>query len=109
MTIYNKLIRDRIPEIIQESEGECVVEVLTEQDYLKELQRKSQEELNEYLAASNSNESIEELADLLEVIYGLTKCHGFSIEDLERVRQHKADKSGVFDKKLFLVEVRKKE
>ncbi|MFE3898765.1 MULTISPECIES: nucleoside triphosphate pyrophosphohydrolase [unclassified Priestia] len=48
MTIYNKLIRDRIPEIIQESEGECVVEVLTEQDYLKELQRKSQEELNEY-------------------------------------------------------------
>lgn|SRR6478735_6346451 len=109
MTIYNKLIRDRIPEIIQESGGECVAEVLTEQDYLKELQRKSQEELNEYLAASNSEEVIEELADLLEVIYGLTQCHGFSIEELEKVRQHKKNKRGAFDKRLFLVEVRKKD
>ncbi|RCX18048.1 hypothetical protein DEU47_11619 [Bacillus sp. AG236] len=43
MTIYNKLIRDRIPEIIQESEGECVVEVLTEQNYLIEFKRKIKE------------------------------------------------------------------
>jgi len=109
MTIYNKLIRDRIPEIIQESGGECVVEVLTEQDYLKELQRKSQEELNEYLVASNSEEVIEELADILEVIYSLTQCHGFSIEELEKVRQHKKNKRGAFDKRLFLVEVCKKD
>ncbi|WP_394542674.1 pyrophosphohydrolase domain-containing protein [Priestia aryabhattai] len=108
MIIYNKLVRDRIPEIIQESGDECVVEVLTEHEYLKELQKKGNEELKEYLAASNSKEAIEELADLLEVIHGLTQCHGFSIEELEKVRQYKKDKRGSFDNRLFLVEVRKK-
>lgn len=108
MIIYNKLVRDRIPEIIQESGDECVVKVLTEHEYLKELQKKGNEELKEYLAASNSKEAIEELADLLEVIHRLTQCHGFSIEELEKVRQDKKDKRGSFDKRLFLVEVRKK-
>ncbi|MBQ4870160.1 nucleoside triphosphate pyrophosphohydrolase [Priestia megaterium] len=109
MIIYNKLVRDRIPEIIQELGEECLVEVLTEHDYLKELQKKGEEELKEYLAASNSKEAIEELADLLEVIYGLAQCHGFSIKELETVRQSKKDKKGAFDKRLFLVEVHKKD
>lgn len=94
---------------IQESGDECVVEVLTERDYLKELQNKGQEELKEYLAASNSKEAIEELADLLEVIYGLAQCHGFSIKELERVRQCKKNRRGAFDKRLFLLEVHKKD
>nr|WP_308284866.1 hypothetical protein [Priestia megaterium] len=52
---------------------------------------------------------MEELADLLEVIYGLAQCHGFSIKELETVRQSKKDKKGAFDKRLFLVEVHKKD
>ena len=67
---YNKLVRDRIPEIIQDSGKTCEIEVLDDKTYLEMLDEKLTEELNEYCESHN----IEELADLLEVVYATAKA-----------------------------------
>lgn len=66
---YNKLVRDRIPEIIESSGKTCTVEILSDEDYLCMVDAKLDEELAEY----HKNQNIEELADLLEVIYAAPK------------------------------------
>ena len=98
---YNKLVRDRIPEIIEAKGNTCIIEVLTNEAYLKMLDAKLTEELAEY----HTDGSPEELADLLEVIYAAAKARGISPEELDRIRAEKADKRGGFDKKLLLVSV----
>lgn len=98
---YNKLIRDRIPEIIENSGKDYVVEVLSDDDYLQHLKLKLKEELDEYIAA-NEDEEVIELADLVEVIYALIKHKGVSIEEFEETRVQKQVDRGAFDKKLFL-------
>ena len=98
---YNKLVRDRIPEIIESSGKTCTVEILSYEDYLRMIDAKLDEELAEY----HKDQNIEELADLLEVIYAATKARGYSIEQLETVRSEKAAKRGAFDKKILLKEV----
>ena len=100
-TQYNKLVRDRIPEIIESSGKTCTVEILSGEDYLRMVDAKLDEELAEY----HKDQNIEELADLLEVIYAATKARGYSIEQLETVRSEKAAKRGAFDKKILLKEV----
>ena len=94
---YNKLVRDRIPEIIESSGKTCTVEILSDEDYLRMVDAKLDEELAEY----HKDQNIEELADLLEVIYAATTARGYSIEQLETVRAEKAAKRGAFDKKFF--------
>ena len=65
--------------------------------------------LDEELAEYHKDQDIEELADLLEVIYAATKARGYNIEDLERIRKEKADKRGTFYEKIFLEYVEKKD
>ena len=98
---YNKLVRDRIPEIIEKSGNKCITEILSDEEYIEMLDEKLDEELAEY----HKDKNIEELADLLEVIYAATKARGYSIEDLEKVRAEKAKKRGGFDKKILLRKV----
>ena len=98
---YNKLIRDRIPEIIKESGKTCITDVLSDEEYLKMVDAKLDEELAEY----HKDQNIEELADLLEVIRAATVARGYSIEELEKVRAEKAARRGGFEKKLLLKEV----
>ena len=98
---YNKLVRDRIPEIINASGKTCITEILSDEDYLRMLDAKLDEELAEYHADQN----IEELADLLEVIRVCAVARGYTIEELERVRAEKAAKRGGFEKKILLKEV----
>ncbi len=98
---YNKLIRDRIPEIIEASGKSCVVETLSDDDYLRAIDVKLDEELAEY----HEEQNIEELADLMEVIRAAAVARGYTVEELERVRAEKAAKRGGFEKKLFLREV----
>ena len=97
--IYDKLVRDKIPEIIEKSGKQCEREILSDEKYLEMIDKKLDEELAEY----HKDQNIEELADLLEVIYAATKARGYSIEDLEKVRVEKAEKRGGFDKKIFLM------
>ena len=99
---YHKLVRDRIPEIIESDGKQCVCEVLSSEDYLVLLDEKLQEELNEY----EESKSLEELADLLEVLYAVVKARGWSVEELEQVRKEKAKQRGGFEKRTFLREVR---
>ena len=98
---YNKLVRDRIPEIIEASGNTCVTEILSDEDYLKMLDVKLDEELAEYHADQN----IEELADLMEVIRACAMARGYSVEELEQVRAEKTAKRGGFERKILLKEV----
>jgi predicted house-cleaning noncanonical NTP pyrophosphatase (MazG superfamily) len=105
MTTYHKLVRDQIPQIIENTGKKFSTEILNDQDYIKYLKEKSYEELNEYCAAESNEEAVEELADLLEIIQALAKHHGSSIEEVESVRKEKAEKRGGFEEKIFLIEV----
>ena len=90
--LYNKLVRDRIPEIIEMSGRTCTIEYLSDEDYLHMLETKLDEELAEY----HQDQSIEELADLLEVLRAVVIARGSSLEELERIRAEKAQKRGGF-------------
>ena len=98
MIEYDKLIRDKIPEIIENSGKKCIVEEMDTDTYIRYLDIKLNEELAEY----QSDKSLEELADLLEVIYAVTLARGYSVEELERIRKEKAEKRGGFEKRLRL-------
>ena len=98
---YHKLVRDRIPEIIESSGKTCITEILSDEEYLKMVDEKFNEELAEY----HKDQNIEELADLLELIYAATIARGYSLEELEQVRAEKAAKRGSFEKKILLEEV----
>lgn len=100
--IYHKLVRDRIPEMIETDGRTCVCETLSEEDYLVFLDQKLSEELAEY----QESHSLEELADLLEVIQAVVKARGWKLEELEQMRAEKAAKRGGFEKKILLREVR---
>lgn len=99
--VYNKLVRDRIPEIIENDGKTCRIEILTDEDYIKKVDEKLDEELAEY----HKDQNIEELADLMEVIYAAAIARGYSVEELEAVRQKKVQKRGAFAKKMLLKEV----
>lgn len=98
--IYNKLVRDKIPEIIEADGRSCKTEILSEEAYLKMVDAKLDEELAEY----HKDQNIEELADLLEVIYAAAQARGYSVEELERVRVAKVEKRGAFQKRILLKE-----
>lgn len=98
---YNKLVRDRIPEIIESSGKSCTTEILSAEDYLCMIDAKLDEELAEY----HKDQNIEELADLVEVIHAAAIARGYTLEDLERVRAEKATKRGGFEKRILLKEV----
>lgn len=100
MKVYNKLVRDKIPDIIK-SEGRTVkTKILNKDEYRNELNKKLQEEVKEYLEDNN----VEELADIVEVIYGILNSMDISIEKFESVRKEKVKKRGGFQNKIFLEE-----
>ena len=99
MTEYNKLVRDKIPEII-EAHGEVpVIRVLGQDEYIRSLRMKLSEETAEYLESGEA----EELADIMEVVYALAAASGTSREELEAIRLQKRESRGGFDKRLLLV------
>ena len=101
MPIHNKLVRDKIPEIIEKTGKVCHIHTLTSDEYLAELDRKLNEECAEY----QTDKSLEELADMLEVMYAIAEARGYSIEELEKVRAEKAEKRGAFIEKIYLESV----
>ena len=98
---YYKLVRDRIPEIIEGKGKACITETLPDDQYLEMIDKKLDEELAEYHADKN----LEELADLIEVIYAAAKARGYTLEELESTRVKKAAERGAFDEKILLLEV----
>ena len=101
MKQYHKLIRDRIPEIIEADGKTCVCETLSDEDYISLLDQKLNEELAEY----QESKSLEERADLSEVIQAVVKARGWTLDELEKVRADKSSKRGGFEKRILLKEV----
>jgi len=95
---YHKLVRDRIPEIIEASGRTCCWRVLDAAEYQQYADAKLTEELAEYLEEGN----VEELADLLEVVYAAAAARGCSPVQLDVIRQAKAAKRGAFDRRILL-------
>jgi len=102
--IYNKLVRDRIPEIIESEGKRYQVRTLDTEEFAARLREKLDEEIAEYHRAEGSAAAIEELADILEVIYHLAEVHGSTVEELEALRIRKRNKRGGFGQRLFLIE-----
>ena len=105
MITYNKLVRDKIPEIIRQSNKIPVTHILDDEGYLSALDRKLDEECAEY----HSDRNLEELADILEVLYAIAETKGCSVESLEVLRREKAVKRGGFKERIFLESVKEAE
>ena len=99
--MYNKLVRDKIPQIIEASGKQCVTTRLSKEEYLQALDEKLNEELAEY----QQSKSLEELADLLEVMGAVVKARGSTWEELTQIRKEKCAARGAFDDRIFLKEV----
>ena len=98
---YNKLVRDKIVDIIKSKGENPKYHTLTDTEYLEELHKKLFEEANEFVEADDP----EELADLLEVLYSIAKVKNISLKEVEKIRQEKCNKRGGFDKKIYLEDV----
>ena len=100
--IYNKLVRDEIPDTINKVEGrKANYKILSDEEYLKELDKKLFEEAHEFV----EEHSVEELADLAEVINAIMKIKGISMENVMEARKIKNDKKGAFENKVYLIDV----
>ncbi|KJD38688.1 phosphoribosyl-ATP pyrophosphohydrolase [Paenibacillus polymyxa] len=102
MKYYNKLVRDRIPEIMEEHGKKYEIRTLDQEEYIEMLHQKLYEELREFDAASEENQLLE-LVDMVEVIYALVKSKGYGIDDFESLRIAKKEKRGGFKEKIFLI------
>lgn len=100
MKKYNKLVRDKIIDIIEADGRIAKYRILDNNEYRLELNKKLQEEVKEYLEDNNP----EELADIVEVIYGILNSMNISIEEFEKIRNKKASERGAFEKRIFLEE-----
>ncbi|MBR6953998.1 MAG: nucleoside triphosphate pyrophosphohydrolase [Clostridia bacterium] len=99
---YNKLVRDKIPDVIRQAGKEPVTDILSNESMAAALDRKLQEEVQEYLESA----SVEEMADILEVLHGIAYHRGISWDEVEAARIHKRDERGGFEKGVRLLEVR---
>lgn len=98
MKMYNKLVRDKIPEIIKADGKNCDTIVVSGEEKKELLRAKLMEEVNEYLEDDN----LEELADVMEVLFGLAHELGFSEEDLLKKREEKLKARGGFKEGIVL-------
>ena len=98
---YDKLVRDRIPEIICENGQRPLYDVVGREEALEYLAAKLSEEAAEYRADRNP----EELADVLEVVRGILLHSGMTWEDMENIRKRKYDQRGGFEKRIRLIAV----
>jgi len=100
MIKYNKLVRDKIPEIIEQKGGKCTIRIADEKEYGEKLSQKLREEVDEFLEAQNE----EELADLLEVIDAIVDCKKLDRQKMRVIKRGKAQERGRFKKRIILEE-----
>lgn len=99
---YNKLIRDKIPEIIKKDNAVSKVSVLDDKRYAIALKEKLVEEAKELLEAKTPEEILNELSDVLELVESIATNNKLTIAEVEKQKLAKKEKRGGFEKKLFL-------
>lgn len=99
--VYNKLVRNNIPEIIRNNNETPITKTLNNEEYLRALKAKLQEEVDEFLESND----IAELADILEVVDALSTANDSSLNEVMDIKIRKAEKNGKFENKIFLIEV----
>lgn len=105
MKVYNKLVRDKIPQIIKDSGKKSYCHIADEKEYLEALKDKINEEVEEFYETP----CIEEMADILEVLGALADYHGFSKYEIEKARLEKNRKRGAFKNRIILEKVKELE
>lgn len=98
MKFYDKLIRDRIPEIIKSSGNKCEFEIVSDKVALEYLYKKLGEEVNELL----SDKNLDEIADVMEVLFAIGKKYGYSESEVLNRRNEKKESRGGFENNLVL-------
>ena len=101
MKEYNKLVRDKIPEIMISKNCKPVTRILNDEEYIRELNKKLLEEVNEYL----TDNDVLELADIMEVVLAILNHKGVDFEEFEKLRLDKVNKRGAFKERIFLERV----
>lgn len=102
--IYNKLVRDGIPEIIKSNGGQPFCHELSDREFEEALNNKLFEELKEVCEATG-RDRLEELADIYELIRTIAELHDSSMENIARLANKKKKERGAFEKKIFLEKV----
>lgn len=103
--VYDKLVRDNIPEIIASNGDEPYFRELSDEEYWDYLLKKDSEELEEVKYAISLDERKNELADKLELIRAMAEFSGFTLEDVIEEANRKKEKRGGFNKKILLEKV----
>lgn len=101
---YNKLVRDKIPDVITNTGKACEIEVLQEKEYIEKLNEKLIEELEE-LRNAKLEEVAGEIADVMEVLFAIAETNGVSREEIENARQLKLQQRGGFQERILLKSV----
>ncbi|MDR2171198.1 MAG: nucleoside triphosphate pyrophosphohydrolase [Planctomycetaceae bacterium] len=99
-TTYDKLVRDKIPEVIKITGKTANIRVLNEIEYRSALRDKLLEEVNEFV----KDDTVEELADVIEVLLAILRHRSISLDEFEKIRIEKKEKLGGFEKRLWLIE-----
>jgi len=97
---YNKLVRDKIPEYIKSKGGTPITHIADETEYWQKLKEKLLEEIKEF----EKNESVEEFADILEILDAFSDYKGFHKVEVERIKRKKSKERGRFKDRIILDE-----
>jgi|SRR3989344_3303269 len=97
---HNKLVRDNIPDIIKKKGEQAITHIAGDQEYWQKLKEKLEEEVREFL----KDETVGEIADVLEVINAIYEYKKWSREEVEEVKSKKAKERGKFKKRIILEE-----
>lgn len=106
MKKYNKLVRDKIPEIIKENGEVPITRILTDEEYSIELIRKLKEEYEEVVNSKTRKELLEELADMVEVISAISLNNNSNLDEVLKLTLEKREKRGGFQARIYLENVR---
>lgn len=100
--VFNKLVRDKIPEIIENNGEKSIIKFLNDEDYKVELEKKLIEEYQEMLNSKTNEEKTEELADILEVVFSLAEFINVDEKKLMNIMKNKREARGRFKNRIFL-------
>ncbi len=102
MKELNKLVRDKVPNLVTKDGGSYTLKLLSPLEHQHEITHKLIEELSEYREAETKDQAIEELVDMVELIHAAITLHGLTVEEFEEIRQAKKAKKGGFNKGIYL-------